>query len=235
MSIDIEKRERGQTRNTTEERTMNASPDAVNPSGTKAPGEAKAENGDVYVSPGLCAKAGRARRLPRDAEAGFTLVEVLGALVVGSIVFAFAAFGISGGLESARVSGFNESLELLRINVQEVYASSRGFGSNDTSEVDITDTLLDAGAIPRNWLTDDEANIIHNFGGSIEVLGSVSTFTITANGITESACRKIVSSQYGNWDRIEVNGTEVDSVPVLTCNEDTSGSIGTNELSFQTK
>lgn len=165
-------------------------------------------------------------------EAGFTLIEVLGALVVGSIVFAFAAFGISGGLESARVSGFNESLALLRINIHESYASSRGFGTSGTESTDITQELIDAGAIPQNWMTDDGESVVHNFGGSVSVEGSVSGFSITAEAIPEAVCRKIVSSQLEGWDSVSIGGSEVTELPPTGCEEDQDG-VGVNELTFQ--
>lgn len=181
------------------------------------------------------AKSAVAKESAKDAgwkdESGFTLVEVLGALVVGSLVFAFAAFGISGGLESARVSGFNESLALLRVNIHETYASSRGFGTSSTQGQDITSDLVDAGAIPQNWLASDGSTVVHNFGGSVSVTGTVHNFTITADAIPEAVCRKIVSSQLDGWDSISVGGAEVTELPATTCEPD-EGGVGVNELTF---
>lgn len=180
-------------------------------------------------------KSAVAKDAAKDAgwkdESGFTLVEVLGALVVGSLVFAFAAFGISGGLESARVSGFNESLALLRVNIHETYASSRGFGTSSTQGQDITSDLVDAGAIPQNWLASDGSTVVHNFGGSVSVTGTVHNFTITADAIPEAVCRKIVSSQLDGWDSISVGGAEVTELPATTCEPD-EGGVGVNELTF---
>ena len=167
----------------------------------------------------------------KESQGGFTLIEVLGALVVGSIVFAFAAFGISGGLESARVSGFNESLALLRINIHESYASSRGFGSSTAASEDITQDLIDAGAIPQNWMTADGASAVHNFGGSVSVSGTVSGFTITASSIPEAVCRKIVSSQLEGWDSVSIGGNAVTELPPTGCEPDEDG-VGVNELTF---
>lgn len=166
-----------------------------------------------------------------ESQGGFTLIEVLGALVVGSIVFAFAAFGISGGLESARVSGFNESLALLRINIHESYASSRGFGSSTAASEDITQDLIDAGAIPQNWMTADGASVVHNFGGAVTVSGSVSNFSITASAIPEAVCRKIVSSQLEGWDSVSIGGNAVTELPPTGCEPDEDG-VGVNELTF---
>ncbi len=167
----------------------------------------------------------------KESQGGFTLIEVLGALVVGSIVFAFAAFGISGGLESARVSGFNESLALLRINIHESYASSRGFGSSTAASSDITQDLIDAGAIPQNWMTADGASVVHNFGGAVTVSGSVSNFSITASAIPEAVCRKIVSSQLEGWDSVSIGGSAVTELPPTGCEPDEDG-VGVNELTF---
>ena len=179
----------------------------------------------------LIASKARKSAAKKQSQGGFTLIEVLGALVVGSIVFAFAAFGISGGLESARVSGFNESLALLRINIHESYASSRGFGSSTTASVDITQDLIDAGAIPQNWMTADGASAVHNFGGSVSVSGTVSGFTITASSIPEAVCRKIVSSQLEGWDSVSIGGNAVTELPPTGCEPDEDG-VGVNELTF---
>ncbi len=172
-----------------------------------------------------------AERRFKKHEHGFTLIEVLGALVVGSLVFSFAAFAISKAIESARVSSFTENLALLRINVHEVYASSNGFGSSSTASVDITDKLVDAGAIPQPWLDKDSSTPVHNLGGNVAVSGTLSNFEITADAITQDICRKIASSQAGNWDKLTVNGEAVESVPTTACSEDSSG-LGTNTMAF---
>lgn len=225
-----------QAREGTAETARGAQPDAQG-------GEPEAEAVQAAAPVEEAAPAAPARRrgrrkksaVAKDAgwkdESGFTLVEVLGALVVGSLVFAFAAFGISGGLESARVSGFNESLALLRVNIHETYASSRGFGTSSTQGQDITSDLVDAGAIPQNWLASDGSTVVHNFGGSVSVTGTVHNFTITADAIPEAVCRKIVSSQLDGWDSISVGGAEVTELPATTCEPD-EGGVGVNELTF---
>ena len=208
--------------------------------GTRCRCQASGGKGDAHAGCGqhdcACSRAAKAGKTAQDGrDAGFTLIEVMGALVVGSLVFSFAAFGISSALESARVSGFNESLALLRMNIQEVYASSRGFGSTSSSPTDITSTLVNAGAVPQNWLTSDtesdSTTITHNFGGTVSVEGTVSNFEITVTGIPQSACRKIVSAQFENWDEVAIGGTTVTSVPPTSCLPD-NGNLGVNSLLF---
>lgn len=165
------------------------------------------------------------------SQRGFTLIEVLGALVVGSLVFGFAAFAISKAIESARVTSFNENLALLRINIHEVYASSRGFGSSSATAKDITETLTEAGAIPDPWLDKDSNTAMHTLGGAVSVEGTLTNFTISAKDITQDACRKIASSQAENWDKITINGSTVDTVPTSLCTSDDAGT-GTNTMAF---
>ncbi len=175
------------------------------------------------------------KKLPEKKQCrrqrGFTLIEVLGALVVGSLVFGFAAFAISKAIESARVTSFNENLALLRINVHEVYASSRGFGSTSSAAADITSDLISAGAIPDPWLDKDSSTTVHNLGGEVSVSGTLTGFTISAKSIGQDACRKIASSQAENWDKITINGETVDTVPTNLCSSDDAGS-GTNTMAF---
>ena len=165
------------------------------------------------------------------SQRGFTLIEVLGALVVGSLVFGFAAFAISKAIESARVTSFSENLALLRINVHEVYASSRGFGSSSATAKDITSTLAEAGAIPDPWLDKDSNTVMHTLGGEVSIEGTLTGFTISAKDITQDACRKIASSQKENWDKVTINGETVDTVPTSLCSSDDAGT-GTNTMAF---
>ena len=52
-------------------------------------------------------------------EAGFTLLEVVGALIIGGVVFSLVALAISSGMNSARVSAAQESLSYLRMNIHD--------------------------------------------------------------------------------------------------------------------
>ncbi len=193
--------------------------------------EMKAQPGEAIPQERPAEGSGRPAPKSPKRQRGFTLIEVLGALVVGSLVFGFAAFAISKAIESARVTSFNENLALLRINVHEVYASSRGFGSSTSAAADITSDLVSAGAIPDPWLDKDSSTTAHNLGGEVSVSGTLTGFTISAKGINQSACRKIASSQAENWDKVTINGETVDTVPTNLCSSDDAGS-GTNTMAF---
>ncbi len=119
----------------------------------------------------------------------------------------------------------------MRINVHEVYASSRGFGSSSATAKDITTTLAEAGAIPDPWLDKDSNAVMHTLGGEVSIEGTLTGFTISAKTITQDACRKIASSQAENWDKITINGETVDTVPTSLCSSDDAGT-GTNTMAF---
>lgn len=161
---------------------------------------------------------------------GFTLIEVLGALAVGSLVFGFAACGIQGALESARVSAFNENLALLRMNIQEILASARNSGS-----MDLTESLIRAGAVPGSWLAGDEdRHIAHEFGGRVSVRAEGGGFAVTAESVPRSPCRRIAAAQHPVWDRLTVGGSAVSSLPAESCAEDRDGE-GVNALTFSAR
>ncbi|MBR6626254.1 MAG: prepilin-type N-terminal cleavage/methylation domain-containing protein, partial [Mailhella sp.] len=100
-------------------------------------------------------------------ERGFTLIEVLGAIIVGAIIFAFAAFAIRNGIESAKVSNQNDSLANLRVNIQEAFSTLHSY--EDLSNAN----ALAARIVPTNMLTgatDDAAYgdaIVNEWNGAI--------------------------------------------------------------------
>lgn len=48
--------------------------------------------------------------------------EVLGAIIIGSIIFGAVALVISNAIETSRVSNQQENLSYLRMNIHEVYS-----------------------------------------------------------------------------------------------------------------
>ena len=142
-------------------------------------------------------------------DAGFTLVEVLGAIVVGSIIFGFAAFAIRGGLASARVSNAQENLSYLRVNIQEVYSHVRSYATISNDE------LISANAVPRGMVVNDQ--IVNDWNGdvTIEPGDGGRSYTITFADVPQDACIKL-GAQRDLWDSLTIGGTAVDRGTVVT-------------------
>lgn len=154
-------------------------------------------------------------------ESGFTLVEVLGAIVVGSIIFGFAAFAIRGGLASAKVSNAQENLSYLRVNIQEVYAHVRNYETISNEE------LIGANAVPQGMVIDDQ--IVNDWNGAITVepADDGRSYTITFEDVPQDACIKL-GSQRDMWDSLTIGGAEVDRGTVVTsdlCNDEFSNTL----------
>jgi len=144
-------------------------------------------------------------------ERGFTLIEVLGAIIVGAIIFAFAAFAIRNGIESAKVSNQNEALANLRVNIQEAFAPLHSY------EELTNDAALSARIVPANMLAganDDDAygsSIINEWNGTIVLAADNENrdFTITLNAVPQGACIKLARNAK-QWENMTVNDTAVE-------------------------
>ena len=170
---------------------------------------------------------GRTFAIVKD-ENGFTLVEVLGAIVVGSLIFAFAAFAIRGGIESSKVSAQNEALAYLRTNIQEGYATLHSYDGLDN------DSAIAARLIPTNMMRGSEGDaygdtIVSEFNGeiTIESIDDGNNFQITIPNVPQGACIKLAHSAK-NWEAMTINDTEVDRYSLVTeeiCSDETDNTL----------
>ena len=150
--------------------------------------------------------------------------EVLGAIIIGSIIFGAVALVISNAIESARVSNQQENLSYLRMNIHEAYSHVHSFASISNEE------LLAANAVPQGMIIND--TIVNSWNGDVTV-GSANggrAFTIQLDNIPESACIKL-GGQRDMWDSLSINGTDIERETVITtehCTDELS-----NTLTFQ--
>ncbi len=157
-------------------------------------------------------------------EAGFTLIEVLGAIIVGSIIFAFAAFAVRGGIESSKVSNQNEALAFLRVNIQEGYSTLHTYDglSNDNA--------IAARLVPTNMMTGGDGDaygdaIVDEWNGPITLApagDNNENFTIQLDNIPQGACIKLGRTAKA-WEGMTINGADVDRYSLITediCNEE---------------
>ncbi len=157
----------------------------------------------------------------RKNQQGFTLGEVLGAIIIGSIIFGAVAMVISSAIESARVSNQQENLSYLRMNIHEAYSHIHSFASISNDE------LIAANAVPQGMLVDE--SIVNAWNGDVSV-GSANegrSFTIQLDNIPEEACIKL-GSQRNMWDSLSINGTDIEREIVVTtehCTDELSNTL----------
>lgn len=157
----------------------------------------------------------------RKNQQGFTLGEVLGAIIIGSIIFGAVAMVISSAIESARVSNQQENLSYLRMNIHEAYSHVHSFASISNDE------LIAANAVPQGMIVDD--TIVNGWNGDVTVASAEDgrAFTIQLSDIPEDACIKL-GSQRNMWDSLSINGTDIERETVVTtehCTDELSNTL----------
>ena len=147
----------------------------------------------------------------RKNQRGFTLGEVLGAIIIGSIIFGAVALVISNAIETSRVSNQQENLSYLRMNIASI--------SNDE--------LLAANAVPQGMVVND--SIVNGWNGDVTVASADDgrAFTIQLDDIPENACIKL-GAQRDMWDSLSINGTDIERETVVTtdhCTDELSNTL----------
>ena len=152
----------------------------------------------------------------RKNQRGFTLGEVLGAIIIGSIIFGAVALVISNAIETSRVSNQQENLSYLRMNIHEVYSHVHSFASISNDE------LLAANAVPQGM-------VVNDWNGDVTVASADDgrAFTIQLDNIPENACIKL-GAQRDMWDSLSINGTDIERETVVTtdhCTDELSNTL----------
>lgn len=152
-----------------------------------------------------------------EKEAGFTLTEVFGAIVVGALIYSFAAFAIRGGIESSKVSNQSEALAYLRVNIQDGYSTLHTYEGLDN------DSAIAARLIPTNMMTGGDGDaygdaIVDEWNGPITLApdgDNNENFTIQLDNIPQGACIKLGRTAKA-WEAMTINGTDVDRYSLIT-------------------
>lgn len=132
-----------------------------------------------------------------------TLLETLGAILVGLIILAGAALGLNSAFSSSKLGETEQNLITLRMQVQQMFS-----GSSDYSDLDNA-LALQAGLVPKPFVKG--SSIRNAFGGDITLspVSGTSAFSITLTSIPQDECTKLAKFQTDAWLSVTVNGTDV--------------------------
>jgi type II secretory pathway pseudopilin PulG len=131
-----------------------------------------------------------------------TLLETLGAILVGLIILAGAALGLNAAFSNSKLGETEQNLITMRMQIQQMFS-----GSSDYTGLD-NELALKAGLVPKPFIKG--SSIRNSFGGDITlapVTGS-SAFSITLTSIPQDECTKLAKFQTDAWLSVNVNGTD---------------------------
>lgn len=151
-----------------------------------------------------------------------SILETVGALIVGLLVIGAAAFGLYSAFGKNNVATMEQNLVLFRMQTQQF-----GFGTNyDNLDNSVA---MDAGIVPNAFV---KGNSLKNaWGGDVNLSSDSSdgTFTIEMESIPQDACIQLARFQPDSWESVSINGSDVDPSDISAI----SSSCGsTNTLAF---
>lgn len=155
-----------------------------------------------------------------------TLLETLGAILVGLIILAGAALGLNAAFSSSKLGETEQNLVTLRMQVQHMFSGSADYSGLDNS------LALKAGVVPKSFI---KGEVLKNaFGGNI-TLASVTAdaaFSIELTSIPQEECTKLAKFQTDAWLGVDVNGHVVDRLSDTVVTDIVSYCEDTNTILF---
>lgn len=152
-----------------------------------------------------------------------SILEVVGALIVGLLLIGAAAFGLYAAFGKSNVATTEQNLVLLRMQTQQFF-----FGTNyDNLDNEVA---IKAGIVPKAFLKGETMK--NSWGGDVTLSSDSAngTFTVEMDNIPQDACIQLARFQPDSWEGVTVNGAEVDPADVSGIAD--SCSQTTNTLAF---
>jgi len=145
-------------------------------------------------------------RYGRKRQRGLTLVETLIAVVIGIIILA-GAFMVAGQvLTDNRLSNTETDIASLESGVKQLYSGQGSYNGLTNSVARnagvFPESMIGTGTPVDAWqgavTLESGASLSADFGGD---------FAIQFAHVSESACIKLATFQYGSWVEFSINGT----------------------------
>ena len=155
-----------------------------------------------------------------------TLLETLGAILVGLIVLAGAALGLSGAFSSSKLGETEQNLVTLRMQVQHMFSGSADYSGLDNA------LALKAGVVPKSFIKGEYLK--NAFGGDITLapVTADAAFSIELTTIPQEECTKLAKFQTDAWLAVDVNGHAVDRLSDSIVTDIVSYCADTNNILF---
>lgn len=138
-------------------------------------------------------------------QGGFTLLETLGALLIGLIVLGSVGLMIAKAIENNKLSTAQQNLSTFRLEIKQLYTGEPDF-TGLTTEIAVKNEVVPDGMIK----SDDNVRNVWNGPVSVATGTKTTTFTLTYEDIPKYALVKMASFQSGSWEKVDVNGVEID-------------------------
>lgn len=119
-------------------------------------------------------------------QRGVTLMEGIFYLVLVLSLFAGGIVLFQNVQLSNRVTEAARGIVTISSETRALHQNARDFGS-----ADLTPALVNAGAVPSNFLDNAGTDIRHPWGGAVSVAGDDQQFTITLEDVPSEACVRL--------------------------------------------
>ncbi|NDV23128.1 type 4 pilus major pilin [Desulfovibrio sp. JC022] len=133
-----------------------------------------------------------------------TLLETLGALLIGLIVLGGSGYMISKGIDNDKIAKAEQNLSTFRLDIKNLYQGEPDFNGL-TTDIAVTNEAVPDGMIKSSG----EVRNVWNGAVTVAAGTDPTTFTITHNSVPEYACVKLATFQAGSWVSVTVNGVVI--------------------------
>lgn len=133
--------------------------------------------------------------------AGFTLLDALGALLVGLVVISVVSSMINSTFSNSKISETEQNLIALRMQIQQLYSGQSNYDGLDNA------LAIQSGIAPKVFIKG--ADLGNAWGGTVtlESVPADAAFSIQFTGIPQNECTKLSLFQSEAWLSVTVNGS----------------------------
>ncbi len=148
------------------------------------------------------------------------ILGALGGLLVGLIILAYSAGGLSSAFSKSNVASTQEGLIILRMQAQQFFVGTNYDGLNN-------EVAIRAGIVPDTFVKGDALR--NAWGGDITLSADEANgrFSIELGNIPQADCTQLARFQSDSWASVSVNGADIDPSDPVAVTDACSGNANT--------
>lgn len=131
------------------------------------------------------------------------ILGALGGLLIGLLLLAYSAGGLSSGFSKSKIANTQEALIILRMQTQQFFNGTNYSGLDN-------DVAMRAGIVPEGFI---KGGVMRDaWGGDVTLTADEANgqFSIELASIPQADCTQLARFQSDSWTSVSVNGSDID-------------------------